>query len=176
MRNPVDVPKLQAFFREIGSSAEGGGAIYITGGATALLLGLRPQTVDVDIKLSPEPKGVFEAIARIKERLGLNVELAAPDDFIPPLPGWRERSRFIVREGQVDFFHYDFYSQALAKIQRGHRVDLQDAEGFVRLGLADAGELLSLFERITPDLIRYPSIDPAEFEERVRRFVQERHE
>jgi hypothetical protein len=29
------------------------------------------------------------------ERLGFNVELASPPDFIPELPGWRERSPLV---------------------------------------------------------------------------------
>ena len=55
----------------------------------------------------------------------MNVELAAPDDFIPPLPGWRERSLHIVQQGLVDFFTLMiFYAQALAKIERGHEQEL----------------------------------------------------
>ena len=46
------------------------------------------------------------------------MDLAAPDDFIPALPDWRERSVFIARHGTVEFFHYDFYAQALAKVAR----------------------------------------------------------
>src|SRR5438876_934626 len=110
--------------QELGESATGPGKVYITGGATALLLGIRAQTIDVDIKLDPEPAGVFEAVSELKERLAVNVELAAPDHFIPPIPGWQDRSEFIARYGLVDFYHYDFYGQALSKILRGHPTDL----------------------------------------------------
>ncbi len=101
--------------------------VFLVGGASALLLGLRERTIDIDVKLDPEPVGVFEAIAELKERLAINVMLAAPDDFIPALPEWRERSEFIEKSGPVEFHHYDFYSQALAKVQRAHRADLSDA-------------------------------------------------
>ena len=37
---------------------------------------------------------------------------------LPSLPGWRERSLFIDRHGRLDFYHYDPYSQALAKLER----------------------------------------------------------
>lgn len=40
------------------------------------------------------------------------------DDFIPSLPGWRDRSVFIARHGAVDFYHYDCSAQALAKVER----------------------------------------------------------
>ena len=63
---------------------------------------------------------MFEAIALLQDELDLNVELTVPDQFVPPLPGWRERSPFIARYGEVDFYHYDFYGQALAKIERSH--------------------------------------------------------
>ena len=56
----------------------------------------------------------------------MNIELAAPDQFIPELPEWRDRSQFIESIGKVDFYHYDFYSQALAKLERGHDRDLKD--------------------------------------------------
>ena len=43
-----------------------------------------------------------------EEALDMNIELAAPDDCIPPLPDRWQRSVFVARHGQVDFLHYDF--------------------------------------------------------------------
>ena len=63
----------------IGERATGPGRIYLTGGATAVLFGWREMTVDVDLKLFPEPPGVFEALAKLKDELSINVELASPD-------------------------------------------------------------------------------------------------
>ena len=51
--------------------------------------------MDLDLKLDPEPEGVFAAIARIKEELDVNVELASPDDFLPQLADWREQSPLV---------------------------------------------------------------------------------
>lgn len=48
---------------------------------------------------------------------------ASTEQFIPELPGWRERSPFIRREGRISFNHYDLHAQALAKIERGHERD-----------------------------------------------------
>ncbi len=157
--------------RRLGQRAKGPGTVYVTGGATALLLGIREQTVDVDVKLDPEPKGVFEAIAELKDLLGLNVELAAPDQFIPPLPGWKERSAFIMTAGRVEFRHYDFYSQALAKIERGHTLDLNDAHAFVTRGLVEPEELRRLVEAIRPEIIRYPALNPEDFMRKVDAFL-----
>lgn len=159
MRSIVDAARVVRLMEGIGRRARGPGRVYLVGGATAVLVGWRGATVDADLKLDPEPRGVFEAIAELKRELDMNVELAAPDQFVPPLPGWRERSRFIARHGQVDFFHYDFYGQALAKIERGHETDLGDVRAMARLGLIDPDRLVRLFDRVVPDLLRYPAID-----------------
>lgn len=145
--------------RAIGRAARGPGRVYLTGGTTAVLEGWRRSTVDADLKLDPEPPGVFEGLRRIKDDLDVNIELAAPDDFIPPLPGWQKRSRHIARHGAVDFFHYDFYGQALAKIERGHDRDLADVREMLARGLVEPAELRRLFAAIEPAMIRYPAID-----------------
>src|SRR5437870_12400565 len=113
MRQKVTRAKLQQFMEALAAAARSPGKVYLTGGATALLLGFREQTIDIDIKLDPEPAGVFQAIADLKDTLEVNIELAAPDQFIPELPGWRERSQSIMTAGKVEFRHYDFCSQAL---------------------------------------------------------------
>src|SRR5439155_661057 len=120
MRAETDKAKLEAFMAALGKRVRGEGRIYLTGGATALLHGWRRMTVDIDLKPDPEPAGLFEAIAQLKEELDINVELASPDDFIPALSGWRERSVFVARHGRLDFYHYDLYGQALSKLQRRH--------------------------------------------------------
>src|SRR5881628_3074838 len=105
MRLRVAIETLKQFMQELAAAARSPGKIYFTGGATALLLGFREQTIDVDLKLDPEPEGAFEAIARLKNQLDINVELASPDDFIPSAPDWRERSRHIATIGPLQFFH-----------------------------------------------------------------------
>jgi hypothetical protein len=147
--------------------------VYITGGSTALLLGFREQTIDIDLKLDPEPAGAFEAIAMLKDRLDLNVELASPDDFIPCAGDWRERSRHIASIGPVEFFHYDFSLQALAKLERGHAQDLEDVASFVRGGYVSAEELKSRFAQIEPGLLRYPAVDPQQFRKKVDDFLSQ---
>jgi hypothetical protein len=158
--------------RELGRRATGPGRIYLVGGASALLEGWRTSTVDVDLKLDPEPPGIFEAIASIKNELGLNIELSAPDQFLPTLPDWRERSRFIGRYGQVEFFHYDFRAQALAKIARDHERDRLDVEAMLARGLVSLGDLASAFELIEPYLIRFPGLDARVLGRRVRTIVE----
>lgn len=170
MRAAADIAKIHAFMAALGAAAKSPGRIYLTGGATALLHGWRASTVDVDLKADPEPQGMFEAIAHLKDALDVNVELAAPDQFIPALPGWRERSSFIATHGSVEFFHYDLYSQALAKLQRGHERDFADAQAMVARGLVEPMKLQERFAAIEPALVRFPGIDPAEFRVVVEKF------
>ena len=124
MRKLADLDRIRRFMRAVGRAAPVETRLYFTGGATAVLLGWRSTTVDVDIRFFPETDQVFRAVPRLKEDLEINVELASPADFIPELPGWRERSLFADREGRMSFYHYDPYSQALAKIERRHSQDL----------------------------------------------------
>lgn len=173
VRLETDKLKIQSFMDALGKQVRGKGRIYFTGGATAVLYGWRPMTIDIDIKPEPEPAGVFEAIALLKEELDINVELASPDQFIPALPGWRERSLFIAARGLIEFFHYDPYAQALAKLQRGHERDLQDVESMLRGGLIQTDRLRELFDAIQPQLIRYPAIDPRAFHAAVTEFCDE---
>jgi hypothetical protein len=169
----LTVAKLQRFFELLGASAGGPGACFITGGSSAILLGWRDTTVDVDLKFDPEPAGVFDAIPRLKRELGINVKLACPSDFIPPLPGWRDRCRHIGTFGKLEVFYYDFVSQALAKLERGHGKDLGDVTAMLRAGLVTAEQLLAEVEVIRPQLKRYPALDEASFLRRVNQFVQE---
>jgi hypothetical protein len=137
--------------------------IYFTGGATAVLVGWRTSTIDVDVKIVPEDDSVFRAIPAIKEQLHINVELAAPDQFIPELPGWRDRSAFIDRIGTASFHHYDFYAQALSKVERGHEQDRRDVAEMIARGLVAPGKALELFAAIEPQLYRYPALDGRAF-------------
>lgn len=166
-RETSNAAKVRLLMRHIGEQATAPGRVYLVGGTSAVLVGWRETTVDVDLKLDPEPGGVFAVIACAKEELHMNVELAAPDEFIPPLPGWRERSPFVVRHGVVDFHHYDFYAQALAKIERGHAQDLQDVAAMGKRGLIESRRLAAFFHDIEDGLLRFPAIDRNTFAAKV---------
>jgi len=172
MRRSVSIETLKQFMQELAAAARSSGKVYFTGGATALLLGFRDQTIDIDLKLDPEPEGAFEAIAELKNRLDLNVELASPDDFIPAAADWRERSRHITTIGRLQFFHYDLSLQALAKLERGHAQDLEDVASFLRGGYVTPNELKARFAQIEPGLLRYPAIDPPQFKQKLEDFLK----
>jgi hypothetical protein len=163
MRGVADAERVRAFLRALGRAADVPARVFLTGGATAVLLGWRPTTIDVDLKLVPESDTLLRAIARLKDELAVNVELAAPSDFIPEVPGWEERSLFVADEGRLAVYHYDPYAQALAKIERGHAQDVADVRAMMETGLVAGGRLLELFSRIEPNLYRYPALDPRTF-------------
>ncbi len=169
MRRPVDAARVRAFMQELGAEADRAGRVYFTGGATAVLHGWRASTIDLDLKLEPDSDRLLRALAMLKERLEMNVELAAPDQFIPELLGWRERSPFIARAGLLAFHHYDLCAQALAKLERGHTQDREDVAALLARGLVTTQELCRHFTEIEPALYRFPAIDPAGF----RRAVEE---
>ena len=171
MRQLADAERVESFMDALGAEVRSPGRVYFTGGATAVLMGWRPTTIDVDLKLVPDSDEILRAIPRLKEQLSLNVELASPDQFIPELPGWRERSRFVRQVRALSFLHYDFYAQALSKLERGEVKDLLDVENMARLDLIAMDELRRLFTAIEPQLYRYPAIDPTSFRDAVERFV-----
>lgn len=159
MRAETDRAKLEALMTALGRAVHGPGRIYLAGGATAVWYGWRKTMVDLHLKPDPEPPGLFEALAELKERLDLNIELAAPDQFLPALPGWRDRSLWIAQHGPIQFYHYDPYAQALAKLHRRHERDLRDLEAMRSRGWIQPDRLRELFQQIEPDLIRHPDID-----------------
>ena len=73
--------------------------------------------------------------------------------------------------GRLQVRQYDFYSQALSKIERGFTQDISDAREMVRRSLLDAEKLLRLADEIVPELPRYPAVDPDVFLRSVRAFV-----
>jgi hypothetical protein len=110
-------------------------------------------------------------LPELKEKLHINVELASPSDFVPELPSWVDRSPFIAQHGPIAFHHYDFYSQALSKLERGHRKDLADIDAMVRAGIVKPQDLLRLFEQIAGELYRYPAINADTLRAAVERFA-----
>lgn len=173
-RAATNADKVYAFMRFMGRRCRGPGRVYIAGGASAAVIGWRDTTMDIDCKLDPEPAGAFAAIAEAKEALDMNVEMAAPDNFIPALPGWRDRSVFIAQHGPVEFLHYDFYAQALAKIARRHERDEGDVAEMHRRGLINPHRLERLFAVIEPEMGEYPGLDSERFRDRVQEWLVER--
>ncbi|MBL9130217.1 MAG: hypothetical protein JNG86_03405 [Verrucomicrobiaceae bacterium] len=167
MRSHTTKDRLELLMQRLGAAVSSEGRVYFTGGVSAVLMGWREMTIDVDLKAEPEPQGFFECLPRLKDDLNINIELASPDQFVPALPGWQDRSRFIARHGKLSFYHYDFYGQALAKVERDHPRDRHDVTCMIRDELVKSDRLLELFAEVESQLIRYPAVDAASLRERV---------
>lgn len=156
----ADRARIEAFMVALARYATTDVDVYLVGGTTAVLMGWRPTTIDIDLVIRPESDALLRAIPELKERLHLNVEFASPDLFIPLPPGWEARSPVVTRLGRVTFRHFDFVAQALAKIERGHARDLADVQAMLARGLITASEVRAQFACIEPALYRFPAIDP----------------
>ena len=174
MRNELTRERLLSLMRELARTAPRRGAhrVYMVGGGTAVYLGWRRASIDVD--LHSDQEGVFRDIQAIKERLDINIEFARPEDFVPPLAGTSDRHVFIDTVGSISFYHYDPYAQLLSKIIRGFQRDLDDAREFVRSGMVDPERFRSLVAAI-PDsaFTKYPSLSRSGVNKAVEAFLTE---
>lgn len=160
MRGYADADSVRALCRRSGEQPRNQHA-STSSAATAVIEGWRATTVDVDMRIEPD-EDILRLLPEMKDRLDLNIELASPADFLPELPGWRDRSPFLFRTGTLDVFHYDLYSQALAKLERGFAQDVADVETMVSSGEVRPAQLLVLYEAIEDQLYRFPAVEPRE--------------
>lgn len=174
MRNPLTREHLVLLMKELAHSAPRRGAyrVYFVGGGTAVYLGWRHSSIDVDLFCDEDI--VVRDIQQIKERLNINIEFARPEDFVPPLDGTADRHVFIEKIGAITFYHYDPYAQLLSKVVRGFQRDLDDAGHFVTSGTVDPVRFRALVAKI-PDAAyaRYPSLSRGGVERAVDRFLSE---
>ena len=169
MRALVDKPRLIRFLEELGRRTRTPTRLYLVGGASAVVEGWRDATVDVDFAAEPETRELFEALPELKQQLDLSVEPASPAHFVPELPGWRERSVWLAAYGKLQVYHYDFVSQLLAKVERGHAQDLRDVARMLADGLVDPEQARALFAATESELVRYPAVDPDAYRRKVER-------
>jgi hypothetical protein len=158
MREPVTLARLHSFMHELGRRVRRPARVVFAGGATALLCGWRTSTIDVDCRFFPDDE-ILPMIQDLKRELRMNIELASPADFVPQLSLEESRDPFIAQHGVVTFCHYDFYGQALAKLERGFEQDLADAGAMAASGLVDPEKLQQLFSAVESELWRYPAVD-----------------
>jgi len=169
IRAPVDASRVRAFYERLGLRSRSEATVYLVGDASAVLVGWRPTTRDIDLAVEPDSATgwIGDEIARLKPELGISVEFASPPDFIPELPGWPDRSPFVAQVGSLTVRHFDFYSQALAKVRRGVDSDAADVEAMLSRGLVAGALAWELYDAIVPALPRYPAVDEPSFRARM---------
>ena len=77
MRELADKERIEAFIGALPREATADTGVFLVGGTTAVLIGWRPTTMDVDFVMRPESIEMLRAIPALKERLRINVELAS---------------------------------------------------------------------------------------------------
>ena len=172
LRQRVDQARIAEFLKRLGEQFRHPARLYLVGGSTLVYEGLRQQTIDVDVVLEADAKvhGEFvKAIRDLKDRLSINVEEASPGDFIPLPGGYANRHEYIGRFGQLDVWHFDLYSLALAKIERGRAQDMEDVLTLLRVGRIEWERLHQYFKEILPRMGEHSlRQDPVEFEQNFR--------
>jgi len=171
MRASVDLSRLRAFLEELARAAREPTRLYLTGGASQLLRGLRESTLDIDLTFEPESDELLRSMVSLKEWQSVNVEIVSPVHFVPALPGWRDRCEFVMQIGKLAVLHFDPYTQALSKLERGHVRDMQDVQALVGERIVDPVRLRTLFAEARSELFRYPAIDPKSLSTAVDRLV-----
>jgi hypothetical protein len=172
LRQKVDRERIKLFFQSLANRFRRPGKIYLVGGTSLVFEELRLQTVDIDvvIEVSPADHGkLIQAIRELKDELSINVEEASPGDFIPLPSGYQNRHEYLERIGTIDVLHFDLYSTALSKIERGREQDLVDVLALLRVGRIEWTTLVDLFKEILPRMGKESlKQDPIEFEQNFR--------
>jgi hypothetical protein len=136
-RPPVDAVRIEVFLKALGERFHGRGRLYLVDGTTLVYEGFRAQTLDIDLAydLAAGEQGAFVTVVQqLKHELQVNVEEVSPADFIPLPAGAEGRARPIGRFGGLDVYHFDPYSTALSKIDRGRVGDFEDVLTLLRHG------------------------------------------
>lgn len=68
-----------------------------------------------------------------------------------------------MQDRKASFYHFDFYAQALAKIERFHERDILDVKEMFTRRLIDPQRLRELFDAVGPQLYRFPAVSPDAF-------------
>jgi hypothetical protein len=66
MRQLTGKESLARFMRALGAAARESSRVYFTGGATAVLLGWRDTTIDIDVELVPDRDELLRVTAVLK--------------------------------------------------------------------------------------------------------------
>ena len=172
MPQVADAGRIREVLRGLAGAVKTPANVFLSGGATAVLLGWRSTSVDVDLTFLPDQDGIHRVLRDLKQRLDVNIELASPTDVIPVPPGWDERGIFEVQNDPLTFYHFDPYAQALARLERGRPQDTDDVQEMVQRKIIVGAKALEYFRQIEPLLYRFPAIHEPSFRQSVETFFR----
>lgn len=154
----VNSETIQDFLQRLGQCYRHSGTVYLVGGSSLLLAAAKESTFDIDLhfEVPAEHQSEFiECLRRLSRQTQLPVEQVSPGEFLPLPAGYGERRRYIGRFGQLELFHFDFYSVALSKLMRGNEKDFTDVISLVQTGIIALEKLEQYFEEILPKVDAY---------------------
>ncbi len=169
--NLVDAQGISDFLQRLGRCYRHTGTVYLVGGSSLLLVLAKESTFDIDLKFEVPPEYHTEFIRCLRQvgrELKVPVEQASPDQFIPLPNGYQERRQFVGQFGNLEVFHFDFYSVALSKLHSGNEKDFADVIRMIRQGVIELPTLEIQFREILPRYENLLSADPESFQ---RKFV-----
>ena len=100
MRPDVDRDRVLGLLAALGPRLRHPHTVYLVGGSSAVIVGWRASTRDVEVRPEPDSDELLRLLSELKESLDINIELASPLDFLPELDGWRDRSPHVGSWGQ----------------------------------------------------------------------------
>jgi hypothetical protein len=169
LRAKVDRARIELFLSKLSERFHRPAQILLVGGTTLVFEELRDQTLDIDLVIQVDPNHhgeLIQAIRKLKDQLSINVEEASPADFIPLPSGFENRHKFVERYGKIDVMHFDLYSTALSKIERGREQDFEDVLSLLQAGKLEWDRLSAYFLEILPKMGEHSlKQNPAEFEQ-----------
>jgi hypothetical protein len=167
MRADVDRARVLELLSQLGHRLRAPHTLYLVGGSSAVVIGWRASTRDVDVRPEPDSDELLRLLHELKQALNINIELASPLDFLPALDGWQDRSPYVGSWGALHVRHLDFRLQALAKLERGLDTDLEDVRAMLGRDLVSTAELHDAFATMQVGLFRFPAVDAARLERRL---------
>ena len=153
--HPVNTQSLRHFLQRLGQCYHHSGHVYLVGGSSLILVQGKESTFDIDLQfdIAPEHHTEFiRCLRQISRETGIPVEQASPEQFLPLPKGYQERHVYIGRYGNLELFHFDFYSTALSKIHRGNEKDLADVIRMLQGEIISLSQLETYFAEILPQL------------------------
>lgn len=93
VRDVADKARIEAFLAALAREATAETDVYLVGGTSAVLIGWRQTTIDIDLVMRPESDAMLRAIPELKERLHLNVELVSLEPQLYRFPAIDPPSR-----------------------------------------------------------------------------------
>ena len=133
--------------------------VHLVDGTSAVLVGWRDSTRDIDVRPEPDSDQLLEALSELKDQLDVNIELASPLDYLPDLPGWPDRSPYQGRYGQIDVRTSTSACRRWRSSSGASIRTWSTSEPRSTRGLASADELESGWRQMQDRLFRFPSVN-----------------